>query len=78
MAVDQLLEGLFNGRSLSANEEQFRRLIRMGVLDGREGFDMPMMASTIAMRHSLAISMRLWAMLEGERQKVSRQALGSG
>ena len=50
----------------------------MGVLDGREGFDMPMMASTIVMRHSLAISMRLWAMLEGERQKISRQALGSG
>lgn len=77
MAIDCLIEGLFQGRPLSANEEQFRRLIRMGILDGTEGFDMSMTASTIAMRHSAAVLMRLWVMYEGEKQKVSRQALGS-
>ena len=78
MAVDRMMEGLFQGRPLSANEVQFRRLIRMGTLDGQEGFDMPMTASTIAMRHTSATCMRLWAMYEGEKHRVSRQALGSG
>ena len=50
----------------------------MGILDEQEGFDMTMTALTTAMRHTSAICMRLWAMFEGEKQRVSRQALGSG
>ena len=70
LAVDRLVEGLFRGRDLSANKTQFIRLIRMGILDGREGFDMPMTALMRAMRHMAVVTMRLWAMLEGERQRV--------
>ena len=70
LAIDQLVEGLFQGRDLNANETQFVRLIRMGILDGREGYNMPMTASTRAMRHTAVVTMRLWAMLEGERQRV--------
>ena len=70
LSIDQMVEGLFRGRDLSANESQFVRLIRMGILDGREGFDMPMTALMRAMRHMAVVTMRLWAMLEGERQRV--------
>ena len=78
MAVDWMIEGLFRGRDLSANEMQFMRLIRMEILDGSEGYDLPMTASTLAMRHTASVTMRLWAMYENEQQRVSRQALGSG
>ena len=77
LAVDQVVEGLFRGRDLSVAEEQFMRLIRLGILDEREGFDMPMTAATRAMRHMSATVMRLWAMYENERQRVCvLQALG--
>ena len=70
-------KGLFRGRDLSAAEEQFMRLIHLGILDEREGFDMPMTAATRAMRHTSATVMRLWAMYENERQRVCvLQALG--
>ena len=49
----------------------------MGILDGREGYDMPMTALTRAMRHMAAISARLWAMYEHERQRVNLQVRGS-
>ena len=68
LAIDRVIEGLFRGRELSAAEEQFVRLIRLGILDEREGFDMPMTAATRAMRHSSVTVMRLWAMYENERQ----------
>ena len=42
----------------------------MGILDGREGYDFQMTASTLAMRHSSAVSMRLWVMLANERERV--------
>ena len=58
------------GRDLSTNETQFFRLMRMGILDGREGYDMPMTASTRAMRHTTAVSARLFVMFEHERQRV--------
>ena len=70
LAIDRMIEGLFRGRDLSANEEQFVRLIRMGILDGKEGFDLPMSASVRSMRHSSAVSMRLWAMYEEQKQRV--------
>ena len=70
LSVDRVIEGLFRGRDLSAAEEQFMRLIRLGILDEREGFDMPMTAATRAMRHSSVTMMRLWAMYESERQRV--------
>ena len=77
LAVDQVIEGLFRGWDLSAAEEQFMRLIRLGILDEREEFDMPMMAATRVMRHTSAVVMRLWAMYENERQRVCvLQALG--
>ena len=42
------------------------RLIQMGILDGREGYNFLMMASTLAMRHLSVVSMRLWVMLANE------------
>ena len=70
LAVDWLVEGSSQGRDLSTNKTQFIRLIRMGILDSREGYNLPMIASTRAVRHMAVVSMRLWAMLEGERQRV--------
>ena len=66
LAFDRVVEGLFRGQELSAAEEQFMRLIRLGILDGREGFDMPMMGLTRAMRHMSTVMMRLWAMYKNE------------
>ena len=77
LAIDRVVEGLFCGRDLSAAEEQFMRLIRLGIIDEREGFDMLMMAAMRAMRHTSATVMRLWAMYKNERQQVCvLQALG--
>ena len=70
LAIDRFMEGFFRGRDLSTNETQFFRLMRMGILDGREGYDMPMMALTRAMRHTTAVSTRLFVMFEHERQRV--------
>ena len=70
LAINRFMEGFFRGRDLSTNETQFYRLMRMGILDGREGYDMPMMASTRAMRHTAAVSARLFVMYEHERQRV--------
>ena len=55
---------------MSSAESEFMRLIRMGILDGREGYDFSMTASTLSMRHSSAVSMRLWVMLMNERERV--------
>ena len=77
LAVDRVIEGLFRGRDLSAAEEQFMRLIYLGILDEREGFDMLMTAATRAMRRTSAVVMMLWAMYKNERQRVCvLQALG--
>ena len=70
LAIDRFMEGFFRGRDLSTNETQFFRLMRMGILDGREGFDMLMTVSTRAMRHTAAVSARLFVMYEHERQRV--------
>ena len=37
LSIDQFMEGFFQGRDLSTNEAQFFCLMRMGILDGREG-----------------------------------------
>ena len=55
---------------MSSAESEFMRLIRLGILDGREGYNFQMTASTLSMRHSLAVSMRLWVMLMSERERV--------
>ena len=70
LAIDRFMEGFFWGRDLSTNETQFFRLMRMGILDGREGYNMPMTASTRAMRHTAAVSARLFIMLEHKKQWV--------
>ena len=70
LSIDRFMEGFFRGRELSTNEAQFFRLMRMRILDGREGYDMPMTASTRSMRHTAAVSARLFVMLEHERQRV--------
>ena len=70
LSIDRFMEGFFRGRDLSTNEAQFFCLMRMGILDGREGYDMPMMVSTRAMRHTAAVSARLFVMFEHERQWV--------
>ena len=78
LAVDRVIEGLFWGQDLSAAEEQFMRLIRLGIINEREGFDMLMTAAMRAMRHMSATVMRLWAMYENGRQRVCvLQALGN-
>ena len=70
LSIDRMVEGLFRGCDFSTNESQFVWLIWMGILDSREGYDMPMTASTRAMRHMAAVTMRLWAMFKGEHQRV--------
>ena len=70
LAIDRFMEGFFRGRDLSTNETQFFRLMRMGILDGREGYDMPMTALMRAMRHTAAVSARLFVMFEHKRQRV--------
>ena len=78
LAIDRIIEEQFRNRNLSSAESEFMRLIRMGILDGREGYDFQMTASTLAMRHSSAVSMRhssavsmrLWTMLANERERV--------
>ena len=51
--------------------------LTLGILDEREGFDMPMTTATRAMKHTSAVVMRLWAMYKNERQRVCvLQALG--
>ena len=66
LSIDRFMEGFFWGRDSSTNEAQFFHLMRMGILDGREGYDMPMMASTRAMRHTVVVSARLFVMFEHE------------
>ena len=73
LAIDQFMEGFFRGRDLLTNEAQFFRLMRMGILDGREGYDMPMTTSTRSMRHTAAVSVRLFVMFEHEQQRVNLQ-----
>ena len=70
LSIDRFMEGFFRGRELSTNKTQFFRLMRMGILDGREGYNMPMTVSTRAMRHTVAVSARLFVMFEHERQWV--------
>ena len=70
LAIDRIIEEQFRNRNLSSAESEFMRLIRMGILDGREGYDFQMTASTLAMRHSSAVSMRLWVMLASKRERV--------
>ena len=70
LAIDRVLEENFHNRDLSSVESEFMRLIRIGILDGREGYDFPMTASTLLMRHSLAVVMRLWVMLANEKERV--------
>ena len=70
LAIDRVIEEQFRNQDLSSAESEFMRLIRMGILDGREGYDFTMTASSLAMRHSSAVSMRLWVMLMNERERV--------
>ena len=70
LAIHRFMEGFFRGRDLSTNETQFFRLMQMGILDGREGYDMPMTVSMRVMRHTAAVSARLFVMFEHERQRV--------
>ena len=66
LSINWFMEGFFRGQDLLTNEAQFFRLMRMGILDGREGYDMPMMVSTRAMRHTAAVSTRLFVMFKHE------------
>ena len=70
LSIDRFMEGFFRGRDLSTNEAQFFRLMRMGILDGWKGYDMPMTVSTRAMRHTAAVCSRLFIMFEHKRQRV--------
>ena len=70
LSIDQFMEGFSWGRGLSTNKAKFFQLMRMGIIDGREGYDMPMTASTRSMRHTTAVSARLFVMFEHESQRV--------
>ena len=70
LSIDRFMEGFFRGRDLSTNETQLFQLMRMGILDGREGYDMLMTVSTRAVRHTAAVSARLFVMYKHERQRV--------
>ena len=70
LAIDWIIEEQFRNQDLSSAESEFMRLIRMGILDGREGYNFLMMASTLAMRHSSLVAMRLWVMLANEKTRV--------
>ena len=45
LAIDWVLEEQFCPQDLLAAESEFMRLIRMGILDGRDRFDFPITAS---------------------------------
>ena len=66
LPIDRFMEGFFRGRELLTNETQFFCLMRMGILDGREGYDIPMTASTRAMRHTAAVCARLFVIFKHE------------
>ena len=70
LAIDRVLEENFCNRDLSSAKSEFMRLIQMGILDGREGYDFPMMASSLSMRHSSVVAMRLWVMLANEEERI--------
>ena len=70
LAIERIIEEQFCNRNLSSAESEFMRLIQMGILDGREGYDVTMTALTLSMRHLLAVAMRLWVMLANERERV--------
>ena len=70
IAKDPNVDGFGHHNPQLGQEDEFVQLIQMGIPDGREGYDMPMTASTRAMRHTAVVTMRLWAMLEGEQQRV--------
>ena len=70
LVVDRVIKEQFRNRDLSSAESEFMRLIRMGILDSREGSDFPMTASTRAMRFLLVVCMRLWVMYENKQQRV--------
>ena len=69
LATDRVIEGLMRGRDLPINEERFMDLLRVAVVDQHK-FDKEMSSATRALRYSSAIGVRLWTMLEEERQKV--------
>ena len=70
LAIDWIIEEQFWNRDLLSMELEFMRLIQMGILDGREGYNLPMMASMLVMMHGPAVSMRLWVMFANEWQRV--------
>ena len=66
LTINQIIEEQFRNQDLLSAESEFMRLIRMGILNGREGYNFPMTVSTTSMRHSSAVTMRLWVMLANE------------
>ena len=70
LAIDRIIKEQFWNRDLLSAESEFMRLIRIGILDRWEGYDFPMTASTLSMRHSSAVAMRLWVMLASEKERV--------
>ena len=70
LAIDRVLEENFRNRDLSSAKSKFMRLIQMGILDGREGYNFPMTVSMLAMRHLSVVAMRLWVMLANEKERV--------
>ena len=74
LAIDRMIELLFQGWDLTVDEEIFMNLLRMAVVD-RKDFDKPMDLATRAMRHSAALTAHLWVMFEEQRQRVYLQGI---
>ena len=74
LAVDRMIELLFRGWDLTADEEIFMNLLRMAVID-RKDFDKLMDVATRAMRHSAALAAHLWVMFEEQKQRVYLQGI---
>ena len=62
LAIDCILEEQFRLRDLLSAELEFMRLIHMGIVDGREGFNCLAVVSIRLMRFLVVRAMRLWAM----------------
>jgi hypothetical protein len=67
LAVDRMIEELMRNADLPKNEEVFMNLLRMGVIDPKDGKIDNWIWS---MRHSSALAARLWTMYISERQRV--------
>ena len=74
LAIDRMIELLFQGRDLTVDEEILMNLLQMAVIDWKD-FNKPMDVATRAMRHSVALASCLWVMFEAQKPRVYLQGI---